>query len=273
MSLKAEKNRAANPLSDKSAAGDSVEYRPGKGFFLALLTVSVLLISAGAFFFWYIPTVGLGAIHPALPYVFGVVLAALLLFLIVGLGAIFVSILTGRMLFLTARFRGLLLKLFMPLMIASGKIFGVPKVRIERAVLELNNKMVLSIQKHVKPERILILMPHCIQLEDCKFKVTKDVRNCASCGKCEIADLLKIMDSYGVNLFISTGGTVARKKVVEYRPNAVIAVACERDLISGIRDAYPMPVFAIINKRPHGYCTETGVAVEDVSEAVRLFVA
>ena len=32
---------------------------------------------------------------------------------------------------------------------------------------------------------------------------------------------------------------MARRKLFEYRPDAVIAVACERDLTSGVQDAYP----------------------------------
>ena len=116
-------------------------------------------------------------------------------------------------------------------------------------------------------------MPHCIQFDNCKIKVTRNVRNCVGCGRCEIGGLLSLSDEFGIILFISTGGTVARRKVYEERPDAVIAVACERDLTSGVQDAYPLPVYAIINKRPHGYCMETGVAIGDVRQAIRELVA
>jgi hypothetical protein len=95
------------------------------------------------------------------------------------------------------------------------------------------------------------------------------VQNCVGCMKCEIGDLLALSEEFNIDLFVSTGGTIARKKVHEKRPHAIIAVACERDLTSGIQDAYPMPVLAIVNKRPQGYCIGTGVDMSDVREAVR----
>ncbi len=253
-------------------SSESIEYKPGKGVFLALLTVCAILIIAGGFFFWYIPTVGLTTIHPALPYILGAIFASIGIFIVGGGAGIFFSVLTGRATFFSGPFRWLLLKVYMPLMLMAGKLLHISKIRIERAFLDINNQMVLAMRGRLNPNRILILMPHCIQYEDCKIKVTKEVTNCVSCGKCEIAELLAIQEEYGVNLFVSTGGTVARQKVGELRPDAVVAVACERDLISGVQDAFPLPVYGIVNKRPMGYCTETGVAIEDVKEAIGRFL-
>jgi hypothetical protein len=247
---------------------ESVEYSPGRKIFLILLIVCTLVIVAGGFFFWYVPTVGLNAIHPVLPYVLGAIFASVGVFVVGGGIGIFFSILTGRATFLSGPFRWLLLKVYMPLMLTAGKLLHISKIKIERAFLDINNQMVLAMRAGLNPERLLILMPHCIQFEDCKIKVTKEVSNCVSCGKCEIADLLSIQDEFGIKLFVSTGGTVARKKVVELRPHVVVAVACERDLISGVQDAFPLPVYGIVNKRPMGYCTETGVSMDDVKEAV-----
>jgi len=77
-----------------------------------------------------------------------------------------------------------------------------------------------------------------------------------------------LSEKYATDLFVSTGGTIARRKIYEKRPDAIVAVACERDLITGIQDAYPLPVFGIINKRPEGYCVGTGVEVAAVRDAV-----
>jgi hypothetical protein len=249
-----------------------MEYKPGKGVFLLLLMVCAVLIIIGGFFFWYVPTVGLKSIHPALPYVLGAIFASVGIFIVGGGLGIFYSILTGRATFLSGPFRWLLLKVYMPLILLAGKFLHISKKKIERTFLDINNQMVLAMRGRLNPERLLILMPHCIQYEDCKIKVTKEVTNCVSCGKCEIAELLAIQEEYGINLFVSTGGTVARRKVIELRPDAVVAVACERDLISGVQDAFPLPVYGIVNKRPMGYCTETGVAIEDVKEAVSRFL-
>lgn len=237
--------------------------------FLALLAVCVIAILFGGFFFWYIPTVGLRNIHPLLPYILGAILAFVSVFIIGGTAFITSAAIKGRPPFYSKWFRWMLVKIYLPLMVMAGGILKIPKIKIERAFIELNNQMVRMMGRRFRLERLLILMPHCIQYDNCKIKVTRNVRNCAGCGKCEIGDLLSLSDEFGVNLFISTGGTVARRKVYEDRPDAVIAVACERDLTSGLQDSYPLPVIAIVNKRPRGYCMETGVALEEVKQAIR----
>ncbi len=248
---------------------ESIAYKPGRAVYLALLGVSTLAVSGIAFFFWYIPTVGLRNIHPALPYVLGAALIAGSVFILGGTAFITNAAIKGRLPFYSHTLRWLLVKFYLPLMVMAGGILKIPKIKIERAFIDLNNQMIKMMGKKVRPEKLLILMPHCIQFDNCKIKVTRNVMNCAGCGKCEIGGLLSISEEYGVSLFISTGGTVARRKVYEDRPDAVIAVACERDLTSGLQDSYPLPVLAIVNKRPRGYCMETGVALEEIRQAIR----
>ena len=60
--------------------------------------------------------------------------------------------------------------------------------------------------------------------------------------------------------------------VIDKRPDMIIGVACERDLTSGIQDTYPIPVFGIYNKRPHGPCFNTDVDVELVEGGMRTFL-
>ena len=248
---------------------ESVAYRPGAGVYLAALAVSAAAIGFVGFFLWYVPTIGLMNIHPALPYVLGVFLLFVCLLVFGGAGIVAMIAMRGRVPFYSGWLRWLLVKVYLPVMVMAGSILKIPRIRIERAFIEINNQMVRLMGKRFRAGKLLILMPHCIQFDECKIKVTRNVRNCAGCGKCEIGELLSLSDEFGVNLFISTGGTVARRKVVEERPDAVIAVACERDLTSGLQDSYPLPVMAIVNKRPHGYCMETGVALDEVRQAIR----
>ncbi len=69
--------------------------------------------------------------------------------------------------------------------------------------------------------------------------------HCKRCGKCPIKGLVELSEKYGVGLAVATGGTLARRIIVERRPRLIIAVACERDLSSGIQDSYPLPVFGV----------------------------
>jgi hypothetical protein len=71
---------------------------------------------------------------------------------------------------------------------------------------------------------------------------------------------------------MATGGTLARKYVRDYRPKAIVAIACERDLTSGILDANPVPVLGVTNLRPNGPCFNTKFSVQRVEESIRFFL-
>ncbi len=261
-----------NNKEEWKGSPESIPYRPNRKIIIGLLVLVGLGLSALGFVLWYVPTIGLKNLHPSLPYVFGVIVGGMLAVTLGGLVLMGVALIKGRIVVSSPAFRGVLIKLFLPLMMLVGGVAGIPRIRIEQAFIELNNRLVRETIRRrgrgLAPNRLVLLMPHCIQYDNCRIKVTREVRNCVGCGRCEIGDLIDVSDKYGVKLFVLTGGTVARRKLVEYRPDAVVAVACERDLTSGVQDAYPLPVIAVINKRPNGYCIETGVNIEDVKRAL-----
>jgi hypothetical protein len=78
-------------------------------------------------------------------------------------------------------------------------------------------------------------------------------------------------DQYGVKLLVVSGGTLARRFIKEYSPKAVVAIACERDLTSGIQDT-PLPVLGVLNIRPNGPCFNTCVDLEEVTSALEYFL-
>ncbi|HZK18846.1 MAG TPA: DUF116 domain-containing protein, partial [Clostridia bacterium] len=136
----------------------------------------------------------------------------------------------------------------------------------------VNNQLVRG--KHIKaePSSLLVLIPHCLQNSKCPYKITMNIDNCRRCGKCAIKDILEMRDEYGFNLAIATGGTVARKWLTEFRPRAVVAVACERDLTSGIQDAGSVPVLGVTNQRPNGPCFNTHVDLVVLEEVINRFI-
>lgn len=61
-------------------------------------------------------------------------------------------------------------------------------------------------------------------------------------------------------------------KVKEAKPKAIIAIACERDLASGMADVFPIPVIGVLNERPNGPCCNTTVDINKVRDAVELLI-
>ena len=182
------------------------------------------------------------------------------------------TILTGRDIFLSHKLRGIVAKVLFPFMILMGRLMGVSKGRVQQSFVELNNHLVRSNSHRTRPNKLLILLPHCIQNFDCQIKITGNIRNCKGCGKCEIKELVELSDQYQVKIAVATGGTLARRIIVENRPEAIVAVACELDLTTGIQDSYPIPVIGILNERPNGPCINTKADIQKVKEAILDFL-
>ncbi|MDD2901343.1 MAG: DUF116 domain-containing protein [Syntrophales bacterium] len=246
--------------------------RPQKRIFLGLLVVTCVLFAVILAVLWYVPYVGLTTLHPKMPLILGTSFLVLL-FLVLGVVAMLAfTVMLGRDLFFSKKLRGVVIKLLLPLMSGVGKICGVSKDQVQRSFIAINNQLVLAQHLKATPDKLLLLMPHCLQFHECKFRITGNIVHCQRCGKCPIKGLAELSDRYGVGIAVATGGTLARRIVVERRPKLIIAVACERDLSSGIQDSYPLPVYGIINHRPHGPCYDTLVNLERVEEALQTFL-
>jgi uncharacterized protein len=168
--------------------------------------------------------------------------------------------------------RGFVLKILYPLSMLITSFSKEKKEKLQSYLITLNNRLVKRERKK-DVTRILLLLPHCLQVNECTIRITHNIYNCKRCGKCEISDLIEIADTYQLNLFVATGGNLARKIVKDVRPQAIVAVACERDLSSGIADSFPLPIFGIPNERPSGPCVNTRVSLEKVKEAIQMFCA
>ncbi len=171
---------------------------------------------------------------------------------------------------MSAKFmRGMTLRILYPTLMLLGFFKKNKKEDYQRFIINYNNRLLLK--EGFRTKRILLLLPHCLQIDKCKIRITHNIYNCKRCGNCEIKDLIGIAEEKNLELFIATGGTIARKIVSEANPEAIIAIACERDLSSGIADSYPLRVYGIPNERPYGPCFNTRVNLKDVEEAINVF--
>ncbi len=243
-----------------------------KRLFIGLIMGASSAVCVLLILLWVVPFIGLDNIHPAAKWIWGVVVLGFMSVVCWAAMGLVINVWTGRSFLFARRLRGISIKLFLPLMTILGKLVGVSKRKVRSSFINVNNEMVLSEARTYKPNELLLLMPHCLQNSKCDRRLTYDINNCERCGKCPLAGLLEIHDKYGVHLAIATGGTIARRIVVQKRPKIILAVACERDLSSGIQDTYPLPVYGILNERPHGPCLDTTVALPLVERALHKFL-
>ena len=230
--------------------------------------ITCLILVGMIFMAWWIPNRGLANIHPNLPNIVGIVVVVLSGMAILGTGLLVLTTALGKDIFFTRFMRLVVIKFLLPMIELVGRCLGLNKDSIRQSFIAMNNSLVISQRQRVRPDRILVLLPHCIQLFDCEIKVTGDIHKCVQCGRCDIKGLVDISRRYRIDISVATGGTLARKVIVEKRPKLVLAVACERDLTSGIKDCYPLPVIGILNDRPYGPCFNTKVDVAKIDAAL-----
>lgn len=242
---------------------------PRKRLFITLMGFTCVVLVLLIFLAWWVPSRGLANIHPDLPRLAGLAVLILSGTAILGTGLLVLTTALGKDIFFTRFMRLVVIKFLLPMIEFVGRILGLDRDRIRQSFIAMNNSLVISQKYKVRPDRILILLPHCIQLFDCEIKVTGDVNKCVQCGRCDIKGLVEIGRKYGIDISVATGGTLARKVIVEKRPKLVLAVACERDLTSGIKDCYPLPVLGVLNLRPHGPCFNTIVDTADIDAALQ----
>lgn len=156
-----------------------------------------------------------------------------------------------------------------PLAIVIGKIFRIDREKILASFIAVNNFLVSTKNILIRPEQVLILLPHCIQNSDCPHKITINIDNCKNCGKCRIGELKELAQKYGAKIKVATGGTLARKIIRDARPRGIVAVACERDLSAGIQDSGTLPIIGVLNCRPNGPCINTDVSLIEVENAIK----
>jgi hypothetical protein len=133
-----------------------------------------------------------------------------------------------------------------------GGKFGISKDRVGNSFIKIHNIITKGHVGRQNGGKLLVLLPRCLKKE----------------ARQELTGRLS-GDDY--KIFTATGGEEAREAIRQYRPASILAIACERDLMSGIKDvADKIPVIAIPNKRPEGPCKNTEFSIPDLEEALKV---
>ncbi|MBN2288278.1 MAG: DUF116 domain-containing protein [Candidatus Glassbacteria bacterium] len=145
------------------------------------------------------------------------------------------------------------LNLLVPLTIGLGSRFGISRDRMGNSFIKVSNALVRSARINTGQGPLLMLLPRCLT-----GPVRKEVQALAGRYDCLVHTV--------------PGGELARQLIRQHRPSRIIAVACERDLVSGIQDVSAVvPTYAIPNCRPEGPCKNTLVDLRRIEEALILF--
>ncbi|MDP4092348.1 MAG: DUF116 domain-containing protein [Bacillota bacterium] len=155
------------------------------------------------------------------------------------------------------------LRFLLPAAISIAGLFKLDKDSVRTFFINYNNILVEAGINKYSPDEILVLLPRCMQRADCGERLYDGLNNCKKCFKCSIGKIKEVVEEFDVNsVIVATGGTVARETIERLKPAIVLAVACERELVSGISDVRNVSTYGIINMRPNGPCFNTSLDID-----------
>jgi hypothetical protein len=144
-----------------------------------------------------------------------------------------------------------------------------PSTMLQAALIRFNNRLTRWRRVRVAPDRLLLLAAHCLQASACGQRLNSGVEACKGCGLCPVKDLKELAGRFGIRCVVASGGRQAMAAVKEPWVSAVVAVACEKELMEGILASFPKPVLAVSNTRPKGNCHDTQVQQAAIEAAIR----
>ncbi len=242
-----------------------------KGIFIFLMLCSCFILCFIIAFFFIIPWMDIHFYNIFLSYLSILFGSISIIFILCICFTIIFNIYTKLSIPYINRIQHLIIKFLLPLMELLAYCFRIDKNVVRHCFIKFNNELIIARHLKVIPSSILLLLPHCIQLSVCNYRLLHNIDNCHRCGKCPMARILSLRDMYGFKVAVATGGTIARNIVAMSHPQCIIAVACERDLTSGIQDCFPIPVYGILNFRPKGPCIDTLVPLSYLESIIKFF--
>jgi hypothetical protein len=224
------------------------------GLFFRYAALTLLVLAGAAALLLYIVAPRLAALTPVLPTVLWLALAGVTGLAWVWFGLTLVSFYSGTTL-LPERLleRGLYLRL-MNYTSALSRAFG-KRDWVEHAAIDIYNTLAVRRGRKVGKGELLVLIPRCL-------------------AKQALDGVLEIAGRYEVPVFVATRGQLARRVIRERRPRAVVAVACERDMMTGLRDvAGKLPVLGLTMQLPNGPCRDATIDLAQMEEWVKGLVS
>jgi hypothetical protein len=224
---------------------------PGLFFAWSAAALAAGLAAAAAILFVLNPR--LASLHPSLPSGLWIGLLVATVALWIWWGLLFLSFKTGRALLPESLAeRGPFLRLMRQTSGIAGR-FG-RRDWVENAAVKVYNALALLRGRKVGRGELLLLIPRCLSKET-------------------LDGVLGIAGKYGVPVFVATRGQLARRVIRERRPRAVVAVACERDMVSGLHDvAGKVPVLGLTMTLPSGPCKDALLDLGQLEDWVKAYV-
>jgi len=226
----------------------------GRGLFIGFYLAALFALTVILFGAYYLVSPRIQGISLYADSALRLALISILTLLYIWSILLILTVETGKHYIILFGRNGLHVEKLMPLIYGIAGIFKISKDRIGNSFIKVNNAIIYATKKKFKSEKLLVLLPRCLN---------KEIREKTQ----------ELAGKYGCTVFTATGGSSARQMVKKTMPDAIIGVACERDLISGMADSPKgIAIIAIPNTRPEGPCKNTKIDLGEYERAIKFLL-
>jgi uncharacterized protein len=230
-----------------------LDVEAGKRVFMSFAILSIFILDISIAFIWYLIKPRIEQLNLAFSLLLGKLILVFIIILFICFLLTVLSIITKKNLLIGFRSKKFSITFLTPLILSLGKKCGISYDRMGNSFIKVSNSLLKATRRNISNSKVLILLPRCL---------TKNLQT----------KIKSLAEQYNCSIFTVPGGELARKIIERERPMAVIGVACERDLMSGMQDVHQIPVIGIPNIRPEGPCKNTLVDYNKIEEAICYFL-
>jgi hypothetical protein len=134
-----------------------------------------------------------------------------------------------------------------------------------------NNRRVSHAFSAKKAQRVVVLLPHCVQTTGCGAPVVENIQSCFRCGKCVVGGAARTALECSWDIRLSPRSRAAYSEARKSRPDMVIAVACPDRLVKGLIRLPEIPSYVIPLDLPHGMCVDTTFDFQRLAQVMGAF--
>ncbi|MFH1229745.1 MAG: DUF116 domain-containing protein [Candidatus Aenigmatarchaeota archaeon] len=146
-------------------------------------------------------------------------------------------------------------------------VIGIKPDNIDSLYIELKNSINEGKFKETPVEKKIVFIPQCLRKSDtCKARVGKNGYECTKCSNtCKARKVKDVSESLGYRTYIVPGGSMIQKIIINEKPQAVMGVACIKELVMAF-DGIKIPVQGV--KLLKEGCINTDVDMDEFGKAL-----
>jgi hypothetical protein len=146
---------------------------------------------------------------------------------------------------------------------------GIKPENIDKLYIELKNSIFNDRFRRIDPKDKMVFLPQCLRnAKTCTAVLGPTGWMCMKCSghkTCKVFRIKQKAESLGYRVFVVPGGSLVFKLIKQFKPKAVLGVACIKELVMAVEEVR-VPAQGVLLSRDG--CVNTDVSMKEVLDVL-----